>query len=217
MKTNVNMIRQMGQFTVIQRTKDYLFNATDLLRQWNKKFPAQKRELDNFWKSTNLTDLMSEIAENELNFKSVEFTELKSALSVTARGKHNGGTWMHPVLFVKFAMYLNPRFEYHVLRFVADQLISARHEAGDNYNGLTNAVQKFNGIDYRQLAKGLNWIVFGRHESGIRQMATQEQLRELTDLQKKLAFACDMGYIRTFDELINEMRRIFHNKYINVA
>ncbi len=36
MKTNVVMKREMGEFTVLQRTKDGMFNSTDLLRQWNK-------------------------------------------------------------------------------------------------------------------------------------------------------------------------------------
>lgn len=29
------MIRPMGDFKVIQRTKDAFFNATNLLKQWN--------------------------------------------------------------------------------------------------------------------------------------------------------------------------------------
>lgn len=35
MKTNQIMIRQMGEFTVSQRTKDGYFDAGELLRQWN--------------------------------------------------------------------------------------------------------------------------------------------------------------------------------------
>jgi len=213
MKTSVNMMRKMGQFDVMQRTADGMFNATALSKEWNHNFPTEKRDIDNFWKTTHLDKLMAEIADNELNFKSVDFTELKNVLSKTTRGKYNGGTWMHPLLFIKFAQYLSPRFEYHVLKFVSDQLIEFRHEAGDNYNGLTSAVQRFKDINYPQLAKGLNWIVFNYHEAGIRQKATQSQLKQLVEVQKKLAFACDMGYIKTFDELINEMRRMYHMKY----
>lgn len=73
MKTNQEMVRQMGNLDVIQRTSDGYFNATYLLKRWNTTNPEEKRELDNFWKSTNLNELMSEIAENELHFKSVDF------------------------------------------------------------------------------------------------------------------------------------------------
>lgn len=37
MKTNQIMVRPMGDFEVTQRTKDGFFNATELLKQWNKK------------------------------------------------------------------------------------------------------------------------------------------------------------------------------------
>ena len=36
------------------------------------------------------------------------------------RGKYNGGTWMHPMLFIDFAMWINPSFKYDVLKFVYD-------------------------------------------------------------------------------------------------
>ncbi|WP_212123135.1 KilA-N domain-containing protein, partial [Bacteroides pyogenes] len=129
MKTNQEMVRKMGTFSVIQRTKDGYFNATELLKQWNNENEKEQRRLDKFWDVTNLDKLMAEIAENELNFKSPNFGELKNALSKSIRGKKNGGTWMHPVLFIKFAMYLSPRFEYHVLKFVSDEMIKYRNEA----------------------------------------------------------------------------------------
>lgn len=61
------------------------------------------------------------------------------------RGKYNGGTWMHPYLFVKFAMWLNPRFEVKVVKFVYDQLIEYRHHAGDNYNVLARSIGRASG------------------------------------------------------------------------
>jgi hypothetical protein len=78
MKTNQNIIRKMGNFYVIQRTSDEMFNSTSLMKQWNNAHPEEKRTIDDFWKTTNLNKLMSEIAENELNFKSVDFTDFKT-------------------------------------------------------------------------------------------------------------------------------------------
>lgn len=199
----------MGEYDVLQRTGDGMFNATDLLRQWNIANPNNQRRLDKFWEGTHLNELMSEIAENELNFKSPNFGDLKNALSRTVRGKYNGGTFMHPFLFIKFAMYLSPRFEYQVIKFVYDKLIENRHLAGDNYNKLTAQVVKFTDVDYSHLAKGLNYIVFGKHYKGIRDSATTEQLTALHLLEEKLAFAIQMGYITNFDNLISEMQRIY--------
>lgn len=211
------MIRKMGQFDVIQRISDGMFNASELAEQWKCK-TGQKKQIADFTRLSQTKDFIEEL-EKELkshngeshlgNYQAVAIIRGRN----TKKGKTPDVVWYHPYLFIKFAMWLNPRFELQVIKFVHDQLISYRHEAGDNYNGLTSAVQRFKNINYAQLAKGLNWIVFNRHETGIRQKATQSQLRELVEVQKKLAFACDMGYIKTFDELINEMRRMYFLKH----
>ena len=43
------------------------------------------------------------------------------------------GTWMHPLLFIDFAMWINPSFKYDVLKFVYDRMLMYRNEAGDAY------------------------------------------------------------------------------------
>lgn len=118
---------------------------------------------------------------------------------------------MHPYLFIDFAMWLNPSFKYDVIQFVYDQLLKTRNEAGDFYKGLMSAIRIFepSSRDYILIAKALNYIVFREHKRNIRQSATREQLEHLSDLQKQLAFAIDMGYIKSITELVNELRRIF--------
>lgn len=49
---------------------------------------------------------------------------------------------MHPILFVKFAMWLNPRFEVQVIKFVYDQMLKYRNDAGDAYKELCAAISK---------------------------------------------------------------------------
>lgn len=138
-----------------QRTKDGMFNATSLLKQWNSVKSNSKRDLDNFWKTSRLTHFMSEVAENELGFKTVNSTALKKHLTKIGRGKY-GGTWMHPYLFIKFAMWLNARFEYQVIKFVYDELIKHRHLAGDNYKLFCSAVYSIApNCDFSEPAKWL--------------------------------------------------------------
>lgn len=206
MKTSVNMVRKMGNFEVLQRTKDGMFNATELLKQWNNVPGNPKRDLSKFWESSKVDEFLKALVdEGVLNTPKEGY--LKS------RGRYSEGTWMHPYLFIKFAMWLNPRFEVKVIRFVYDQLIEQRHAAGDMYRTLSNAAKQLPGVDYRRIAKGLNYIVFGRHESGtLRQIATTKQLTELSEIQNKLAFAVDMGYIKTFQGLIDEMKKIYQAK-----
>ena len=244
------MIRKMGDFEVIQRTKDGFFNATALLEQWNKSNPNEKRALDNFWKSTNLDKLMLEIVinepylleksssinstydknafENQQVFKSVVYTELKykddfkglkSIVAKTARGKYNGGTWLHPVMFVKFAMYLSPRFEYHVLRFVADEMIKYRNLAGDSYKTLASHVttivpKQLMPMAMKKIAQGLNFIVFGDHKHAMRNEVGEEtKQEELFQLQQKVADLIGDEFIKSFDELITYLRKLYGRKY----
>lgn len=206
MKTSVVMTRRMGQFEVFQRTKDGMFNATALLRQWNESTNNNKR-IQDFFENQNTQAFISALIEEE-NLKVPNLAYLKT------RGKYNGGTWMHPYLFVKFAMWLNPRFEVKVVKFVYDQLIQYRHSAGDNYNVLAKSIAALPDVDYSQVARGLNWIVFNKHARDIRNTATPQQLQDLDELQRKLAFSADMGYIRSFPDLMNSMRRIYNRQHV---
>lgn len=221
MKTNQIIKRPMGVFEVEQRTKDGMFNATQLMKQWNETNPDEKRDIDNFWKSTNLTELMSEIAENELGFTSVDFTALKNKLSATskARADRGGGTWMNPVLFLKFAMYLSPRFEYHVLKFVSDQMIQFRKDAGDAYHDLSTAVATLVPKDFMpaaisRVSRGVNCIVFGEHQTAIRNnKGTEELQRELFEMERKLTELINDGFITSYQQLINYMLQKYYEKY----
>lgn len=209
MKTNQVMLRQMGVFQVEQRTSDGFFNATSLMKQWNDTYPNKKRDIDNFWRSTNLVELMSEIAEYELDIKSVDFTDLKQQLSKTSRGA-NGGTWMHAVLFIKWAMYLNPRFEYHVLRFVADQMIQYRRDAGDAHKVMCSALSKipFSGNIYKEVSAALNFVIFNHHEKMIRNKVGDEKTqRELFELEKIVATLVNDGFLKSIDDIKNYLRK----------
>ena len=221
MKTNQEMIRKMGEFEVTQRTKDSFFNATGLLKKWNEKNPKEQRRIDKFWDSTNLDKLMAEIAKNELSFTSPNFGDLKNVLSITSKARfdNGGGTWMHPILFIKFAMYLSPRFEYHVLKFVSDEMIKYRNEVGDSFKDLASEIQKI--VDsssmpnaMKKISEALNWIVFNSHEKMLRNKNGEEQSqKELYMLEKKLSDLINDGFITNFHDLILYMRRLYERKY----
>lgn len=205
MKTNVVMNRKMGNFDVFQRTKDSMFNATELVKQWNLA-NNEKKEVTKFFELERTKEFIKILIEEE-DLNTQELAYLKS------RGKHNGGTWMHPYLFVKFAMWINPKFEYHVVKFVSDQLLKERNDAGDGYVRLSASGVKLEGYDFREVAKAIQWIVYGKTGKNLRQKANQEQLTEINDIQTKLSFAIDMGYISSFEQLMKECRKLYKMKY----
>lgn len=219
MKTNNVIRRRLGEFDLSQRTKDEFFNATELLNQWNAKNPDKQRFLDNFWKSTHLVEFMSEVAKNELDFNSVDFTDLKNALSKTIKGKF-GGTWMNKYLFVKFAMYIDPKFEYQVVKFAADFMIKYRDYAGDAYRMLGNAVSKicqseFISVAMCNISRAMNFVVFGEHQHGARNLhGDEEKQKELVKLEENLIMLINDGFIKSYNEVMAYLRTKYVEKYI---
>lgn len=208
MKTNVILVRNMGKYEVKQRSKDGMFNATALLKQWNDE-KGMKKEVTDFFKLKQTKEYLKALEQDSDFLNTGNHPYLKS------RGK-NGGTWMHPYLFIDFAMWLNPKFKLQVIKFVYDELIKNRHITGIGYKYLSSAVRRLKGdIDYSKMAKGLNYIVFGYHESGIRNKATETQLKELGETQQNLATMVELDFITTFDELMAAMRKIYRKKYLD--
>jgi len=129
----------------------------------------------------------------------------------TTGARHTKTTWCNPYIWVLVAMELNPMLYAETVMWLSDKLLVNRIEAGNFYKELGSAISKWNP-DYSKIAKALNYIVFGRHEAGIRNSASQEQLKKLTDIESKMAFAINMGYIKNESELINALRKIYNEK-----
>src|SRR5690606_32250558 len=122
--------RDFYQAKISQRTKDGFFNATELMRYYNKTADRPK-VMAEFWQTKNTQEFLEELA-NDLNINIGKNLYLKKDLYTTTRGV-NGGTFMHPYLFVKFAMWLSPKFEVQIIKWVYDNLIEFRKQAGDYY------------------------------------------------------------------------------------
>ena len=192
----------MGDYTVHQRTKDGMFNATSLLRQYNNG--KRGKEVNAFLKSNSTQEFIKALEKSEnLN---------TSKIVLTSKGKY-GGTWMHPYLFIDFAMWINPEFKVKVIKFVYDELIKNRHLAGDNYKILSSSGTKLPGYNFAEVATAMQWIVFNTKGKNLRQNATQSQLKEIADIETKLAFAIDMNYITSYKQLIGELKKLWTQKY----
>jgi hypothetical protein len=126
---------------------------------------------------------------------------------------------MHPYLFVKFAMWLNPRFEVKVIKFVYDEMIKYRNEAGDAYKYLSAAVatlveKPFMGGAMTQISKGVNYCVFGDHRKMIRNERGDEAAqRALFEFERKVADLINEGFITSFDGVMDYLRETWKRKF----
>lgn len=213
MKTNQIMVRKMGKFDVKQRTSDGFFNATSLLKQWNENSTSE-RKLDNYFGSDKSKEFISTIIERE-NLHTPKMVYVKSKAS---RGD-NAGTWMHPILFIDFAMWINPSFKYDVIKFVYDEMIKYRNMAGDAYSKLASAVQTVVGSKNMpkympQISKAINYVVFNNHEHGERNKhGVEEKQKELCQLELKISDLIDDGFVNSYTEIIDYLRKKWVKKY----
>lgn len=210
----------MGNFHVEQRTKDGMFNATALLKQWNTAInlntqnsgDLKKKDMDDFFANKNVKEFLDALIEEEN-------LTCRNSVYVTSKGRYQGGTWMHPILFIKFAMWLNPRFEVQVIKFVYDQMLKYRNDAGDAYKELSSAINSivpstFMPQAMRKIGEALNYVVFNDHESMLRnKRGSEESMRELFELERRLAENINDGLITSFDQAITFLRKRYSNKY----
>lgn len=208
----------MGCFRVEQRTKDGMFSATNLLDQWNKMVEEnmgnpifKKKAIADFFRLSQTKEFVNALVEEE------NLPNEKTAYSIV-RGK-KGGTWMHPILFVKFAMWLNPHFEVKVIKFVHDQMIRYRNEAGDAYRMLSAAVSTLVEKDFMKtaismIAEGMNWCIFNCHKPLVRNDHGDEtKMLELWQLERKLADLINEGFLTTFADTMEYLRRVWRRKW----
>jgi hypothetical protein len=210
MKTNQVLTRKMGSFNVLQRTSDGMFNATDLLRQWND-LSGQKKVIGHYFENDSTKEFLNALGDEP------EFLNIGNPMFKIKRGKQ-GGTMMHPYVFLDYAMWLNPSFKVKVIKFVYDELIKYRNEAGDAYREMSSAISKIVSsrnlpIEIPRVSKAMNHIVFGKHETEIRnKQADEPSMRELYDLEKDIINMINRGYIKTIDQLMSHLRIIWLEK-----
>lgn len=126
----------------------------------------------------------------------------------TTGARHTKTVWCNPYIWVMLAMEMNPKLYAEVVMWLTDRLILNRIEAGDFYKDFTKELkEKFKEPNYANIATEINKVVFGKHELGIRQLATEQQLKKLTDFEKLLAYALQNDFLRTEQELINHIRK----------
>ncbi len=224
MKTNQVLTRKMGEFEVLQRTSDGYFDGNVLLSQWNSIKKNPQRKMTEFTERQNTNEFINELAKElkamgEISPK-VDFQAIKKVKGrMTKKGKTKDQDWMHPYLFIKFAMWINPRFEVKVIKFVHDQLIEYSTEAGNSYKELSSAIYQIVGKDempkaMASIAKALNYIIYNNHEPQMRNKQADElSLKELNDLQKDVSKFINFGFINSYDQLKNFLRKRWSDKW----
>lgn len=232
MKTGVVLMskdRELFGVTIRQDTKSQFLSVTDLQESYTRA------RIERGWSSKNVNEILTgkenvervyfvlkESGAIEIEFSTfMEMVHSDSLVKVlkrlgvyrtSGRGS-NRSTYCNPYIWILLAMELNPELYGKVVVWMTDNLIINRIEAGDKYNELCRAAARFPDVDYRSIAKGINFIVFNVHETMIRNKASQDELKEIEFTQYSLAVMIDMGFITSFSQLLGVMRDMYQKKW----
>lgn len=205
MKTNQILVRDNDAF--VQRTKDSYFDASTLINAWNSQSNDVKKQLGNYKKS-----LPTQAFIEQLKKEGIEKP------MIATRGK-NGATWMHPKLFIDFAMWVSVEFKSIVIDYVLDGLIKSRNNDGDYYNEMTAAIIEYHTKDNKSKP---NHKVYTEEAMRVRQLLglgykdrnlmTEKDLDNLTMMQKTNAMLFKAGVGK--ESRIKQLK--FQAKILNV-
>jgi len=222
MKTNQTLTRPMGEFSVLQRTSDRMFNATELLKQWNAS-SGQKKVIAHYFENDATVEFIETIVSKEfgdIRKSDVANSQAIRNVYIKRRGGIGGGgsTWMHPLLFIDFAMWINPSFKYDVLKFVYDQLVEYRNQAGSSYTTMCERIARVSKKgdvpkNISNIAKAINIVVYGTHEKQMRnKQAEEESMRELVKLQEMIIELIDNGFVKSYEGAMQYLRNAWRKK-----
>jgi len=177
MKTAVVMERELCGKVIRQNSKTLMFNGNDLLKVCNEARKLKglgEKQIGNYMVNESTKELINTLCIQE-NLDLSEVTQSK-------KGKY-GGTWMHPVVMVDFAMWLSPELKVKILNWVLDGLMGARSDSGDSFKEMTSVLKRQferesdNPNFYHMIARQIAEACRVGNGSDKWQKATEDQLK----------------------------------------
>lgn len=227
MKTNIvmesNKDRELFGVVIKQETKTGFMSLTDLqeaytharvLNGWANRGEFQHiiNQVENSERifyilkekkfiDCDISQFMSNVKEDGM----VRVLKKYGVYKTTGRGETKT-VMCDPYIWVLVAMELNPMLYVKVVLWLTDTLLLNRIEAGNMCVTLNSALYHINSKDFGRIAIECNKKIFGKHEIGIRNTGSKEELAELARLEDRVAFAINRGYIKNTDEIIAAIR-----------
>jgi hypothetical protein len=194
MQTAVIIQRNLKGNIIRQNSKTGFLHINDLYKCYVDHDSKTTKTIDRYWGLDSTKELLSAMEDPLIQAEKLNTPktgELKlpfykpSNLVQTKRGR-NGGTWVHPYIFIDFAMWLSVEFKVWALDVISDKVLQFRDDAGEKYKEMSSALS-LAGMnkpsDFAREAKMVNRVVFGKHKKGLRDQANEKELELLNKIQ----------------------------------
>jgi hypothetical protein len=126
----------MGKYGVHHSTVDGLYEASKLFHQRKSK-ASNIKDIEDFLSLKSTKDFIETIASSESksssevvkcvsnsedseNVRVADFESITESKNKGKRGQPLQRYYFHPLLYLEFAMWINPRLKYDVLKYILD-------------------------------------------------------------------------------------------------
>lgn len=221
MKSNVILSstdRELFGITIRQNTREQFLSVSDLQKAYETarwQYGWSERRVDNIMQTNDFKERVYYILESQGIIKTtilgfMEMVEREGISKVlkglgvykTTGARVNKQVMADPYIWVLLAMELNPMIYAKVVIWLTDSLIFNRIEAGSEYLPMNTKIKSIiQSPNYAEIAKLINIKVFGQHVSGMRNLASAKELRQISDIEKQVITAIDMEWIKNEDGL----------------
>lgn len=188
MKTNQIMKREFMGKEIRQQHIGGFFCINDLTAVGNchrKSVGLPLARWDVYKKSAKTKEFIESLIKNEQIVEVVKSTRGRGSL-----------TWVHPLIFFDYAMWLSPDFKVAVYKWLYENLTVFRDDSGESYKKMCKVLSETQNYTptqcatvIPQLAKAIKRDVCCDDWN----KATPEQLKKRDDIHKKMVFALKMG------------------------
>ncbi len=179
---------------VSQKSQNGFFSATDLIRAGNKfrvMNGLDPTSLNVYFNSSSSKEFMSELQKQYGKIKTDGRGRKPKRDGVS---QDTTTTWVHPLLFLDIALWIDPKMKIEVYEWLMDNLIKFRNESGDSYKKMTGALYKV-AKNKSKFSHNIQLVARRiRLECDVKDWneATEKQLKLRDKMHEFISFACDM-------------------------
>jgi len=193
MKTTQIMQRDFLGGTVRQNHKNGMFCVLDLEAIGNQErrlMDLKNKQATHYFKTQSAIEHVEQV--------SIETGIDKDLLIIRKKGR-NGGTWVHPLIFLDIAMWFNPRFKVKVFKWLMDELLLQRDCSGSSFKEMNMSLDSAFPVAmsmpymYPKISNEVAGACGIHTKSKDRwNCASESQLRLRDQIQKNIIFASKM-------------------------